>query len=172
MLLLLSWKRIRNFSSERIGLRKSKKEKERLIDQKLQVCSSADNDFVFTSEPMPLFCPILLHYYTLSLILTLLCCKTTWTPSKRTGHQIEMPRKLKVIVFAYLLFYCLPEGCFTLKEVWTCLCLQVCRLGRCCSRAARSCDTKSGLGSEVPCPTTAFSTHSPGPTWQPRIIEP
>lgn len=69
-------------------------------------------------------------------------------------------------------FYCLPEGCFTLEEVWTYLCLQVCSLGRCCSRTASFCDAKSGLGSEVPCPTTAFSIHSPGPIWQPGIIEP
>lgn len=76
VLLLFSWKRIKCFSSERVRLGKSKKEKERLIDQELQVCFSGDNDVIFTSGPIPLFCPILFHCYTLSLILPLLCCKT------------------------------------------------------------------------------------------------
>lgn len=47
--MFLVWKNKAGKEQEREG--KNKKEKERLIDQELQVCSSGDNDFVFTPEP-------------------------------------------------------------------------------------------------------------------------
>ena len=64
------------------------------------------------------------------------------------------------MAYCYI-FYCLPEGCFTLAEAWICLCLQGSSFGRCCSRAASPCDANSGHGGEVPCLMPALSTPSP-----------